>query len=274
MLHFLILGGLVFGGERLLTPLLDVPSVSTAPAEADTLSPEDMLVREAIAAGFHQTDALVRDRLVRLGESVASEDVEDPEALEKEARRLGLDHTDPVVRRRLAHAMELTLSRLSPSHWPDEAEARAYYERNRERYMQPGRVRFRHVYFARDRQGTASESAAAQALAVLRAGDETAAASVHGDAFMLGSELNVSSPNVPRRFGAEFAVAVDGATVGQWTGPIASAYGWHLVFVEERTAPALSSFDDVRGRVIHELLTERRAKLLEERLAERRKSYR
>jgi hypothetical protein len=197
--------------------------------------------------------------------------------------------------------MELVLSHLGPNDLPSEEDARAYYESHRQRYAQTGRVLFRHVYFARDREGVSAQRAANEALRVLggdagmldsqardthqSAGERTAvaargahgpageradAAHVRGDAFLLGHELNLSAPEVARRFGVQFAAALEDAGSGRWFGPVASAYGLHLVRIEERSADEFAAFEAVRGRVVHDLLAERRARMLEVRVAQRR----
>ena len=59
---------------------------------------------------------------------------------------------------------------------------------------------------------------------------------------------------------------------GQWSGPIASPYGLHLVLVVERTAAVEPSLSDVRPIVEREFLLERRRSQLDalyERLLER-----
>jgi hypothetical protein len=67
-----------------------------------------------------------------------------------------------------------------------------------------------------------------------------------GDPFPAGSDLPPSSEaDVARWFGAEFAAAVFQQPHRQWSGPLRSFYGSHLVWIEERTeavsAPAVAA---------------------------------
>jgi len=269
-LHFLLLGGLVFAGQRLLLPD-GAQSSSAAAAAVEQPSTEELLLRDAIALGLDRSDPLVRHRLARLGESVVTDGDTDGASLEREARRLGLDRSDPVVRRRLVHAMELALSRVDQSEWPDDAELRSYYERHRDRYMQPAVLQFTHVYFARDRDGIPAETAASGVLAELESlhiGPVQAAE--RGDPFMLGHRLTMTGPELARRFGEAFAGQLENAPVDRWLGPLQSPFGRHVVRVERRTSASAPQLDAVRGRVVHDLLAERAAERFEERLRERR----
>jgi parvulin-like peptidyl-prolyl isomerase len=63
---------------------------------------------------------------------------------------------------------------------------------------------------------------------------------------------------VSRAFGTEFAAKVDALAPGQWSGPIESPYGLHLVLVTERKAPTRPALADVRPLVEREHLAERR----------------
>jgi hypothetical protein len=268
-LHFLALGAVLFALERLTA---DPGAANVAPPRSGhtaVATDDEMLWREALDMRLDRTDPLVKRRLAQIGELVAAGDVEDPEGFEREARRLGLTETDVVVRRHLVQAMRLALSRGGPDEMPSEDEVTAYFVRHRDRWMQPARVRFRHVYFARDRAGVPASAAAAAALARLQA-SAGAPAPVRGDAFLDGSEIALYVPEIARRFGAAFARDVAGTPVGRWSGPVPSSYGLHLVWVAERVPRSAPSLDDVRGRVVHALLADRAAARLERRLAERR----
>jgi parvulin-like peptidyl-prolyl isomerase len=48
-------------------------------------------------------------------------------------------------------------------------------------------------------------------------------------------------------------------TPGQWSGPVESTYGLHLVLVQERTNGAKAEWDKVRPLVEREVQSERRA---------------
>ena len=70
------------------------------------------------------------------------------EILYREALALGLDQGDTIVKRRLAQKMEFLADDVSALRDPTADELRAWYARNSERFAEPGRRSFRHVYFS------------------------------------------------------------------------------------------------------------------------------
>ena len=87
---------------------------------------------------------------------------------------------------------------------------------------------------------------------------ESATAAV-GAALLRGEELleerGGAGPEPPSE---RLLPAIDAVAPGQWTGPIESPYGLHLVLVPERVAAARPALPDVRPLVERELLAERR----------------
>lgn len=170
------------------------------------------------------------------------------EVLVREARRLRLDEGDPIVRRRLASKMELLLEASADVPEPTETELRAALAAN-ERYHAPARVRFEHVFFASHR---------ADAIADARAALPSPAPDL-GDPFPLGRAIGPrTARELAGQFGPAFASAVEEAPLGEWTGPVESGFGAHLVRVTERRPGTTPAVDTVRDRVRADLLRERR----------------
>ena len=63
---------------------------------------------------------------------------------------------------------------------------REYFEKNASRYAKPARVKFRHVYFSKEKRGAGTEAAATEALAALAEG---ASEEAFGDPFLHGYEF-------------------------------------------------------------------------------------
>ena len=73
------------------------------------------------------------------------------EVLYREALRLGLDRDDTIIRRRLAQKMGFLMDDTARIDEPGDDALEAFYEANRQRYLEPRRTTFRHVYVKRDR---------------------------------------------------------------------------------------------------------------------------
>ena len=79
---------------------------------------------------------------------------------------------------------------------------------------------------------------------------------------------------VARSFGREFAQELLKTEPGQWTGPLESAYGLHLVLVREKVDGNLSQLGEIRPIVEREFLAERRRRELNKMYKRMLQSYR
>ncbi|MEO1101710.1 MAG: peptidylprolyl isomerase [Pseudomonadota bacterium] len=169
------------------------------------------------------------------------------EALYREALRLGLDEGDTIIRRRLAQKMQFMLDNGAEPDLPAEEELRTWFEERQERYDTPALRGFTHVFFSPERRGETVEADAAAALASLKEGAEWRET---GDAFMLQRVYGpLSQEDVDRLFGPAFAEALFQAETGDWTGPIGSAFGLHLVRIDETRPAQSASFEAERARI-------------------------
>ena len=95
-----------------------------------------------------------------------------------------------------------------------------------------------------------------------------------GQASVLPSRVErIAQDLVARDFGAEFVRQLDTAPVGQWSGPIASSFGVHLVRVTARQPAALQELDDIRRLVAREWESERRERSRDESYQKLRGRY-
>jgi peptidyl-prolyl cis-trans isomerase C len=300
LLHFLVLGGILAGiraewappsveRPRIVFHAADVarlraawtaehgtaPDAATETALVRDAIDDEVLYREALAAGFDRGDAAVRERLVRLGGFVGEESARDRATLEGEARRLGLERSDVVIRRHLVEMMRLALERPADGDLPSEAELEAYRVRHAAELSAPATTRLTHVYFSAEARGTDAARDAARTLGGLRAaGAGPDAAAGRGDPFLRGGEIGPASrAELEATFGSELARAVDDQPVGTWVGPLRSSYGLHLVWVRERQPARLPPLAAVRSQVLIGLLRERGAERAAERFRALRARY-
>ena len=179
------------------------------------------------------------------------------EILYREALRLSLDRGDPIVRRRLARKMTFMLEDNAELPAPAAHEVEAYFAVYTERYRDPDRTTFRHVYLSADTRADPRRDATAL-LREVRAGEEGGWRRA-GDPFVLLREYaDRTDRDIANLFGMGFAAALRGIEAGDWQGPIASAHGVHLVRVLDRRSPSPPALDDVRERVVQDLLEAQR----------------
>jgi parvulin-like peptidyl-prolyl isomerase len=183
--------------------------------------------------------------------------------LARKARELGLDENDTVVRRRLAQKMEFLVQDTARLVEPGEDELRRLYEARRARYQSPARISFTQIYFK-------TEAAARQGLEDLA----THSAAELGDSSLLEREhARADEQAVAGVLGREFAGKVFALDPGRWHGPIASAYGFHLVRITERQGARPRPFDEVRAQVLDEWQRDQQVKANEHFFAALLKKY-
>jgi hypothetical protein len=279
LVQFALLGAALFAADRLwrrATPApLEVPAARVAaltdelghaPTAAEierALAPEiddELLYRAALARGYERDDPVVFRRLVQNLRFAGAPEARDDAALFDEALALRMHESDPVVRRRLVQRMRLDLEAEAPTADPDEAVLRERYQRNAAAYRTAARVRCTQLYFRAGR-----EREARRLLARLRAAGTAPERALRlGDPFLHGAEQPLqTSDELAARFGGAFADGVFAAAPGEWSGPIPSAYGAHLVFVKEREAPRALAFEEVRDSLRQEWIAEQRRAALE-----------
>ena len=179
------------------------------------------------------------------------------EILYREALRLTLDRDDPIVRRRLAQKMTFMLEDNAELAPPAAREVAEYFAAHAERYREPPRTTFRHI-FLNDAGRIAPRQDATALLHEVRNGSVESWRRA-GDPFMLLREYaDRTDREIADLFGADFTTALDDLAVGGWHGPVDSVHGTHLVQVLERSTPRTPALDDLRERVAQDLLEARR----------------
>ncbi len=178
------------------------------------------------------------------------------EVLYREALAMGLDRNDTIVRRRMAQKMEFLSQDIAAAVEPDEAALREYFTENAARYEKAARLSFRQVYFSKDKRG---DKLAADAQAALQALAQGADEETLGDPSLLPYEFENADPNeITASFGNGFVTAMTDLPEGGWRGPVASAYGLHLVMVSGRSEPPAVAFEAVRDAVLRDFTEDRR----------------
>ena len=309
LLHFLLLGGLIFAlvlwrSHRDLESITAMDPASLAitidsekinelrtsyqrqmgrapsARELDTMVSaevdEEILYRDALALGFIEKDGGIQTRLVQkmlfLDSGAKLEDARD---LLARALSLGLDRDDVVVRRILVQKMRLHASQLASDEEPsDEDIAEAYADRL-EDLREPDRRDLIHVFLSADRrQAQTLDDARALRKQILDEGISASEAIALGDPFPLGHRLEARSRlDLRRRFGLDFGKNVFATPPKTWSPPIASVYGQHLVWTSKLRPGTIPPLEAVEDRIRGKLVRERRARKLQAMLTRERSRY-
>jgi peptidyl-prolyl cis-trans isomerase C len=251
LIHFLLIGALLFGLYSLLNPQeaeiaenrIVVSSVDVARLDANLTM---KLQRKPTPAELQElVDAYIRE-----------------EVYYREAIALGLDQNDTVLRRRMMQKLEFLTNDLTDLANPDEATLQQYLLANKELYELPARISFNHIYFSYGKRGEQIFTDAATTLNEIQSSAGPATLSFDaGDSFMHKSVLTLESPfEVARLFGQEFAGQLFQLEGEGWQGPLESGYGLHLVKVSEKVDAQMPELAAVIDRVRTDWIFEQRQK--------------
>jgi hypothetical protein len=171
----------------------------------------------------------------------------------REAVTMGLDQNDTVIRRRLRQKMEFISDSVADAVEPSDAQLQAFLAENAAKFVQPAELTFQQVFLSAERRGDAVRADAEKLLAKLQAGQGPARPVDAGDPTMLPPTMEAATPQaIANTFGDEFVQQVDAAPVGQWSGPVESAFGLHLVRVDQRGVGKTPTLAEIRPIVLRE----------------------
>ena len=164
------------------------------------------------------------------------------EVLYREALAMNLDHNDEIVKRRLAQKMEFISDALAETLQPTEEMLVTYYEEHKENYIKSPIYTMQQVYFSEEKRGNVFEDAKS---ALKSENPEEL-----GDNISLSSQYTKESAlKIARDYGSAFATALDSLPIGEWTGPIYSGFGVHIIYIKEKKPAGYFTFNEVAEKV-------------------------
>ncbi|WP_431266079.1 peptidyl-prolyl cis-trans isomerase [Roseateles chitinivorans] len=236
LLHFLLLGGVLFGVDHVMVSRADDPMRIVVGPEVDAEATQVFTASRGRAPDAKELAAL---RQVWL----------DNEVLYREGLALQLDKGDTAIRERVIFKSLSMIDagvKLPPA---DDAHLRGWFESHRDRYDDPARFDFEEAVLA----GDADEAALRAFVAKLNGG---AAASSSGDA---GAGLRVFKgrphANLVQSYGADFAKAIESSSVGEWRVFRTMEGGhpaWRAMRLVSTTPPRPGDFNVLRGVVLQD----------------------
>ncbi|MCK4837736.1 MAG: peptidyl-prolyl cis-trans isomerase [Desulfobulbaceae bacterium] len=242
LIHFLLIGAALFVFYGLTR---DVGSEAPNRIEVNSSQVEQL------AANFKRTwmRPPTEDELNALVENYVREEV-----FYREALAMGLDQNDPLVRRRMRMKLEFILEDLSSQNVTDEVLT-AFLEKHPDKFRTEAQLSFQQVFLNPEKRKDLAGDAE-KLVAKLNDGAEFKSL---GDPILVPFDYSLATQSeIARSFGERFAADVIKLTAGDWTGPVYSAYGGHLLKVSERVDAHLPKLADIRELVKREYLVVKR----------------
>jgi hypothetical protein len=252
ILHFIVFGIIVYFLYTLLKPT----------------------TTETIYITTQTIDALIQQRESIMQNPVSDEEKEDiiiahieDEILLREAYKRGLNENDYRVRKRLLNMMRTSLSEVIPE--PSNAQLRAYYDENIEKYQTSPSLSFKHIYFSFVNMAQPQEPEKyIQQLKV------TPDVSKFGEYFPMG-KVFVKSPfsMVASNFGKPFAEYLFKLPLNKWSGPAESIHGIHYVIVTEHHEAQTPPFENIESYLRDDYFLQKSREVQQRKIDELRKNY-
>ena len=257
LFHFIAIGGLIF------VVYTAVDDTCEAPADVIVITPERI---DQLAAGFNAvwTRMPTDDELNALIDEEVREEV-----YYRGALALGLDRDDAIVRRRMRQKMEFLLDTGAYLREPAAGELEAYFADNEDFYRKGLRLAFEQVYL-----GEAPEKKTIASSLDALLSDPQSDPSTLGESSLLPPRLGLSPQNaVDGVFGRGLFDLILELPPGEWAGPIASAYGVHLVRILDRLPARTPPLEEIRDTVLRNWMEAKTREIRELDYTERRKNF-
>ena len=242
--------------------------VSDADDSRDTIYFDDYDMNNIIASWEMQWKRLPTDEELK---SLVEHNIRQ-EVFYQEALKMNLDHNDEIIKRRLAQKMNFLSNDLATLKEPTQEDLDAYYEQNREKYLLPPVYSFYQISFRMDSRDAAREDALAFLEMAVEKDPENLKDSGDPLPFPYFFE-NVNSYDLNRQLGLEFSEGMDQLKTGEWTGPVRSGFGWHAVYISEKTPAQEPDFENIREEVQRDLEYENQQKVNDQVYTELKKNY-
>ena len=188
------------------------------------------------------------------------------EVLYREALAIGLDQDDTIIRRRLRQKIEFLMDDFTLVE-PDDAELQQFLESEPDRFRLDARISFNQVFLQEE-----SRSSADTTLATLRSG--VSDPEKLSESYLIAYHFaDVTESVVSAQFGGAFTTALFELDTGEWTGPVESPFGLHLVHIENIVAGRVPALEEIRANVEREWLVDFRATAQQEIIDEMTAKY-
>jgi hypothetical protein len=261
--QFLVLGTMVFGAYAALDT--SSPSANTEVIEVGQGQLDQMFETFSRTWQRPPTEAEFKG----LVDGYVKEEV-----FYREGKKMGLDENDTIFRRRMQQKLEFLLEPGSEELTPKAGELEAYFKLHADAYKAPAMLEFEQLFFRSNTTDDAGALAALQALEKLKIDPKAAETTSIGDPTILPATMALAGADmIASNFGDAFANAVMQAPMNQWSGPVRSTFGVHLVRPARKVAASTPSFDAVRASVQSDWEASRRREIASRRYEEMKKQY-
>jgi len=228
LLHFVVLGALLFAADQLIVGRADDPRTLVVDSAVDAQAIDVFKKARGRTPNDRELYALRRVWL-------------DNEVLYREGLALGVDKGDTAIRERVIFKMLSVVDAGTKLPPVDEKTLRDWFEKNRAKYDEPARFDFQEAVLS----GEKSDGAVRALVETLRKGTP-------GE-LNAGLRVFKGRPhfNIVQGYGEEFAKALEESRPGEWVA-LPTKDGLRAVQLDSVTQAKPADFDALRGAVLQD----------------------
>ena len=228
LLHFVVLGGVLFGIDHLRAGNADDPHTIVVGADVDSEARATFKAARGREPNAEELEALHRVWL-------------DNEVLYREGLALQVDKGDPAIRERVIFKALSVIDSNVRLPATDDKVLRAWFEAHRDKYDEPARYDFEEAALS----GDSAEPAVREFVTALNRGTP-------GDA-KAGLRVFKGRPHASlvESYGPEFARALTGAQPATWQA-LRTRDAWRAMRLDAITPAKPAAFEPLRGVVLHD----------------------
>lgn len=228
LLHFVVLGGLLFAVDHLVVRSAEDPHTIVVGADVDKEARETFKAARGHEPNVEELEALRRVWL-------------DNEVLYREGLSLQVDKGDTAIRERVIFKALSVVDSNVRVPTVDDKTLRAWFDDHRSKYDEPARFDFQEAALS----GTPTEAEVREFVTALNGGTP-------GDA-KAGLRVFKARPlgTLTASYGPDFGKALQAATLNTWQA-LPTRDGWRAIRLDAVVPAKPASFEALRGMVLHD----------------------
>lgn len=173
------------------------------------------------------------------------------EVFYQEALKMNLDHNDEIIKRRLSQKMQFLSNDIAAMIEPSDDDLKAYYKKYSSKYLTPPSYSLYQITFSPDKRKDNYKDA----LETL----EQFPDATFNEMKQFGDKLpfsyfftKINANELGLQLGSKFPEALQKLKTNKWVGPIQSGFGYHLVYITDKTEPQLPPYESIKKSILRD----------------------
>ncbi len=193
------------------------------------------------------------------------------EILYREALNQNLDKNNAMIRRGLIVQMNMLAESQAQEKTVSEEAIKAYYNLRKDKFFSSPEYTFTQINFDGSREEEEIRNIAERLNSQNIPPDSE---NLPGNKGMLQKDFEKADDySIVRALGTNFESSLKDMELRTWEGPVKSGFGWHLVYIIEKSSPETLPLELVRDNIITELQYEEAQAAKEQFYTELRQQY-